>query len=158
MRHAFAFAMFFCLCVWPAASQAAPGDTRKAAGTVQSDVDAIESIEADLVKAESSTDIAVFERTLAEDYVNLNPHGLGPAKNEIIAGMRPHAGQAPPYTVEMHNLRVYVLGDTAVAASVRTYTAKENGNNANEDSTHIYARNHGSWKLHISRASSCPMN
>ena len=122
------------------------------------DVDAIQSIETDLNTGESSNDIALFERTLADDYVNLNPHGLGPNKNTIIEGMRPHAGQAPPYSVEIHDLHVYVLGDTAVAASVRTYTAKENGNVAHEDSTHIFARDHGSWKLKISRASACPIN
>lgn len=157
MRYAFAFAVLLCLYIRPAVSQTPPSDVQKTTSAVQSDVDAIESIEADMVKGESSTDTAVFERTLADDYVNLNPHGLGPGKNKFIEGMRPHVGQAPPYSVEMHDLHVYVLGDTAVAVSVRTYTAKENGNIANEDSTHIFARDHGSWKLKISRASACPM-
>jgi ketosteroid isomerase-like protein len=158
MRYAVALAVFLCLCTRPALSQAASPDAQKSTNGAQSDVDAIRRIEADLVNGEGTTDIAVFERTLANDYVNLGPRGPGPGKDKIIEGMRPHAGQAPPYSVEMHDLHVYVLGDTAVAASVRTYTAKENGNTAHEDSTHIFVRDNGSWKLKVSRASNCPMN
>jgi len=158
MRYAIALTVFLCLCIRPAPSQTPSADTQKSTSTAQPDIDAIQRIEAELLKAEGTTDIAVFDRTLADDYVNLGPHGLGPAKNQIIEGMRPHAGQAPPYSVEMHDLHVYVLGDTAVAASVRIYTAKENGNIANEDSTHIFVRDHGNWKLKISRASNCAMN
>jgi len=157
MRYAIALAVFLCLCIRPALSQTVSADPQESTNAAPSDVDAIQRIEAELLKAEGTTDIALFEKTLADDYVNLGARELGPGKNKIIEGMRPHAGQAPPYSVEMHDLHVYVL-DTAVAASVRTYTAKENGNSANEDSTHIFVRDHGSWKLKISRASSCPMN
>lgn len=160
MRYAIALTLFLCLCLCinPALSQTASADAQKATSAAQPDIDVIQRIEADLLKAEGATDVAVFEKTLADDYVNLGPRGLGPGKSKIIEGMRPHAGQAPPYSVEMHDLHVYVLGDTAVAASVRTYTAKENGNTANEDSTHIFVRDHGTWKLKISRASNCPTN
>lgn len=157
MRSAIALAAFLCLGIRPALSQAASANVQESTHAAPSDIDAIQRIEAELIKSEGNTDIAEFERTLADDYVNLGPHGLGPGKNQIIDGMKPHAGQAPPYSVEMHNLRVYVLGDTAVAASVRTYTAKENGNTADEDVTHIFVRDHGIWKLKISRASNCPM-
>jgi hypothetical protein len=50
-------------------------------------------------------------------------------------------------------MHIYVLGDTAVAAYMKTYTAKETGNVAHEDTTHILTREHGTWKLRISRAS-----
>lgn len=56
----------------------------------------------------------MFERALADDYVNLGPRGPGPGKNKIIEGMKPHAGQTPPNSVETHDPHVYVLGDTAV--------------------------------------------
>jgi ketosteroid isomerase-like protein len=158
MRNVPALAVLLCLCIRPALSQNASSDSQKPTNAAQSDVDAIQRMEADLVKAEGTTDVPVFERTLADDYVNIGPRGLGPGKAKIIEGMKPHAGQAPPYSVEMHDLHVYVLGDTAVAASVRTYTAKENGNTANEDSTHIFVRDRGNWKLKISRASNCPVN
>jgi ketosteroid isomerase-like protein len=156
MRYAIALALFLCLCVPPAFNQAAPTQTPNGAQG-DADASAIQTIETDLLKSESTTNIAVMEQTLADDYVNLTPHGLGPGKKEIIEGMKPHAGQAPPYSVEVHELHVYVLGDTAVAVFVKTYTAKENGNMANEDTTHVFIRDRGSWKLKISRASNCQM-
>jgi hypothetical protein len=160
MRCAIALALFFCICLPSAFNQAAPTHTQQstAATGVQSDTNAIQTLEADLLKSEATTNIAFMERTLADDYVNLVRSGPGPGKKEIIEGMKPHAGQAPPYSVEMHDLQVYLLGDTAVAVFVKTYTAKENGNMANEDITHVFARDHGSWKLKISRASGCQMN
>ena len=157
MRYAMAIAILLCLSIRPAVSHPALSDAQKPTAA-PSDVDTIQNIEAELIKGENTTDIAVYQRTLADDYESLNPHGPGPSKYKIIEGMKPHAGQAPPYSVEMQDLHVYVLGDTAVAASVRTYTAKENGNTANEDTTHIFAREHGSWKLKISRTSACSMN
>lgn len=152
MRSAIALPLFLCLCISLAFSQAVPAQTP---ADPQADADAIQTVEDDMLQGESTTDIAVFEKTLTDDYVNLNPHGTGPGKEKIIEGMKPHAGQAPPYSVEMHNLHVYVLGDTAVAAFIKTYTAKQNGNTDNEDITHIFVRDHGIWKLKIGRASNC---
>jgi len=117
------------------------------------DTQAIQKIEDDLLKAENTTDVAIYKETLADDYINLIPRGLGPDKAAIIQGMQPHAGQAPPYSVETSDMHVYILGDTAVAAYVKTYTAKENGNVDREDTTHVFVRDHGAWKLKLSRAS-----
>ena len=132
----------------------------------QSDIQAIEQIEADFVSAEKETDPAIIDRVLANDYVNLTPHGIGPGKAELLKNFRTHVGQAPPYSVENRDMRpstnatkdmhIYILGDTAVAAYVKIYTAKENGNVAHEDTTHIFTRTNGVWKLRISRASIYP--
>lgn len=160
MRCVFAPALFFFLCVPSVFNQAAPAQAQPSAPAsgVQSDTNSIQTIEAGLLKSEATTNIAFMEQTLADDYVNLVRSGPGPGKKEIIEGMTPRAGQAPPYSVEMHDLQVYLLGDTAVAVFVKTYTAKENGNMDNEDITHVFARDHGNWKLKISRASGCQMN
>jgi ketosteroid isomerase-like protein len=117
------------------------------------DTQAIQKIEEDFIKAENTTDVAVLERTLADDYVNLTPRGFGPGKAAIIQGMQPHAGHAPRYSVEMSDMHIYILGETAIAAYTRTYTAKENGNVAKEDTTHVFVRDQGTWKLKISRTS-----
>ena len=122
----------------------------------QSDIQAIEQIEADFVSAEKETDPAIIDRGLANDYVNLTPHGIGPGKADLLKNFRAHAGQAPPYSVETKDMHIYILGDTAVAAYVKIYTAKENGNVAHEDTTHIFTRTNGVWKLRISRASIHP--
>jgi hypothetical protein len=50
-------------------------------------------------------------------------------------------------------MHICVLGDTAVAAYDKAYIAKENGNLVHEDTTHIFTKVQGTWKLRISRAS-----
>jgi len=52
-------------------------------------------------------------------------------------------------------MHIVVRGDTAVAAYTKTYTAKENGNIAHQDSTDIFTRVHGAWRLTISRYTFC---
>jgi ketosteroid isomerase-like protein len=158
MRYALLFSMTL-LSLVPALAQNEPVPTPHLSDTVtrqQADTQAIQQIEDDWLKGERTTDIAVLERVLSDDYVNLTPRGLGPDKAEIIKHLQPSAGQAPPYSLETRDLRIYILGDTAVAAYVKTYTANENGNAFREDTTHIFTKVNGVWKLRISRASIRP--
>jgi hypothetical protein len=113
----------------------------------------IQQIEDDLLKGEDTAAMAVFDRVLADDYVNLTPGGTGPGKAEILKHLQPRAGQAPPYSLATTDMHIYILGDTAVAAYVKAYVAKEGGNVIREDTTHIFMKDHGTWKLRISRAS-----
>jgi len=152
MRHVLSCLIVLCWWAAPALTQNPPNSAPKAA-TVQSDSELIQQIEDDWMKGENTTDIAVLERVLADDYVNLTPRGLGPGKAEIISHLQPRAGQAPPYSLDLKDMHIYVLGDAAIAAYVKTYTAKENGNVVREDTTHIFTKDHGIWKLRISRAS-----
>jgi ketosteroid isomerase-like protein len=145
------------LCFFAALSfgqNSAPAKSNATAAT--SDADTIRQIEDDWAKVEETTDVAVLERVLADDYVNLTPRGLGPGKAELLRNLRPKAGQTPPYTVKNSNMQIHVFGDAAVAAYVKTYTAKENGNLMQENTTHVFTRDHGSWKLRLSRATVCP--
>jgi len=117
----------------------------------QGDAKAIQQLEDDWLEGERTTDIAVIERVLADDYVNLTPRGIGTGKAEMIEHLRSHAGQAPPYSLQADEMHIYVLDNVAVAAYTKTYTAKENGNVQREDNTHIFRKDHGGWKLKISR-------
>jgi len=119
----------------------------------QDDVKAIQQIEDAWLRGERTSDISAFDRVLADDYVNLTQRGIGPGKAKIIDQVRAHAGQAPPYSVDIADMHIYILGDVAVAAFVKTYTAKENGNVMREDNTHIFKKDRGAWKLKISRES-----
>ena len=152
MRYILSYLIVLCGWAAPAFTQNPPNSAPKTA-TVQSDSQLIQQIEDDLLNAENSTKVETFERVLADEYVNLIQRGVGPGKAEIMKNLREHAGQAPPYSVEKSDMHIYVLGETAVAAYVRTYIAKENGNVAHEDTTHIFVKDHGAWKLRISRAS-----
>lgn len=151
MRHILSCLIVLCSWAAPAFTQNPSDSSPKAAP--QSESQAIQRIEDDWLKGENTTDIAALERVLADDYVNLGPRGLGPGKAEIISHLQPRAGQAPPYSLDVKDMHIYILGDTAVAAYVKTYTAKENGNVVHEDTTHIFTKDHGTWRLKISRAS-----
>ena len=115
------------------------------------DEKAIQQIEDDLLNAERATNPAAYERVLADDFVNLVSRGLGPSKADILSDFRRNTGKTPPYTTETENMHIFILGDTAVAAYTKIYTAKENGNVAREDNTHIFRKEQGVWKLKLSR-------
>lgn len=122
----------------------------------KTDSELIQQLEDDWLKAERTTDPAAVDRILCDEFVNLAPNGLAPGKAKLRETWKAHAGQAPPYTVESSDMRIYVLGDTAVAAYSKMYTAKENGNVAYEDTTHVFTKENGTWKLRISRSSFHP--
>ncbi len=152
MRHAVSCLLALCLLA-PVFGQSKPAtEPTKTATTPENDEKLIQKIEDDLLAGERNTNIQVQERVLADDYVNLITGGLGPGKAGIIAYLREREGSAPPYLVETRDMHIYILDNTAVAAFTKTYTAKENGNVAHEDTTHIFTRDHGVWKLKISRA------
>ena len=106
-------------------------------------------------KTERTTDVAALDRILADDFAGVGTNGPAPGKTQLLKNLQPHAGQAPPYTVETSDMHIIVRGDTAVAAYTKTYTAKEHGNVDHEDMTDVFTRDHGMWKLRISRNSSC---
>ena len=153
MRHIVCFLIVLCGWAAPAFSQNPSKSAPNEATAPQSETQLIQQIEDDWLKGENTTDISVLDRVLADDYVNLTPRGLGPGKAEIMSHLKPRAGETPPYSLEVEDMHIYVLGDTAVAAYVKTYTTKENGNVLREDTTHIFVKDHGTWKLRISRAS-----
>src|SRR5260370_30273132 len=155
MQHILSCLTVLCLWAAPVFAQSPSSPAPKASinSAPMSESDLVQRIEDDWLKGENTTDIAVLNRVLADDYVNLTPSGLGPGKAEIISHLQPRAGQAPPYSLETADMRIYILGDTAVAAYVKTYTDKGNGNIVREDTTHIFTKDHGAWRYRISRAS-----
>jgi ketosteroid isomerase-like protein len=155
MRLVLSFLALLCASTAPALAQNAK-NAAPAVPTIiapRGDPEAIQEIEDDWLRAERTTDPAALEKILSDDFVNLAPNGLAPGKTQLLKTWQAHAGQAPPYTVETSDMRIYILGDTAVAAYAKTYTTKDGGNVAHEDTTHIFVKDHGIWKLRISRSS-----
>jgi ketosteroid isomerase-like protein len=130
-------------------------DSATPSATDQADVATIQQIEDEWLQTERSTDLAALDRILADDFAGVGTNGPAPGKAELLKGLQAHAGQAPPYTAEHSDMHIIVRGDTAIAAYTKTYTAKENGNVDHEDMTDVFTRDHGKWKLRISRNTSC---
>jgi hypothetical protein len=119
----------------------------------QSDEQQIRQIEAEMLKGEMNSDPAIFEKILADDCVNW-PAGPGLTKARLVEGIRKAQGQAPPYTASDEDMRVYMLGDTAIAMYVKEYAVRANPNQVDsQDLTDVFVRSAGTWKLKISRAS-----
>lgn len=119
----------------------------------QGDSDVIQQLEEDWLKAERTTDPAILDRILADDFANIGPNGPAPGKAQLLKNWQSRAGQAPPYTVETSDLRVFIFDNTAVTAYAKTYTAKENGKVIREDTTHVFTKDKGIWRLRASRSS-----
>ena len=124
------------------------------ASTQDADSSLIQQIELDWLKAEETTDPTLVERVLADDYVNLTPTGIGPGKAALLKNFREHAGEARPYSVRQQDMHIFVLNDIAAVASyVMIYVSNENKNVARQDTTHVFTKEHGTWKLRVSRSS-----
>jgi ketosteroid isomerase-like protein len=124
------------------------------ASTQHADSQLIQQIELDWLKAERTTDPTLVERVLADDYVNLTPTGIGPGKAALLKNFREHAGEAPPYSMRQQDMHIFVLNDIAAVASyVTIYVSNENKTVARQDTTHVFTKEHGTWKLRVSRSS-----
>ncbi len=78
----------------------------------------------------------------------------GPTKAKLVDGVRNAHGQAPAYTAREENMRMYMLGDTAIAMYVKEYEARTDPSNVDpEDVSDVFVRSGSTWKLKISRAS-----
>ena len=141
------------VCLWIPLALYQEAHSQHAAASIQSDEVAIQQIEDEWLKTERSTDLAAVNRILADDFAGVGTNGPAPGKAQLLKNLQTHAGQAPPYTVETSDMHIIVRGDTAVAAYTKTYTAEENGNVGHEDMTDVFTRDHGRWKLRISRSS-----
>jgi ketosteroid isomerase-like protein len=113
----------------------------------------IQQLEASWLNAERTTDAALLDQVMADDFVGIGVNGETPGKAQLLKNWRSQAGQGPPYTGETSGMRVFVLGEVAVATYTKTYIAKENRNVAHEDVTDVFTRQHGSWKMRLSRFS-----
>jgi ketosteroid isomerase-like protein len=143
-----------CLLAASALGQGAPTSST-ATSPEQTDVAAIQQIEDEWLQTERTTDLTALDRILADDFAGVGTNGPAPGKAELLKNLQTHAGQAPPYTVEHSDMHIIVRSDTAVASYKKTYTAKEDGNVDHEDMTDVFTRDHGKWKLRISRNTSC---
>ena len=125
-----------------------------AKGANNTDEQAIRQLESDLLKAEMNTDPKLVATIFADDWTQIPPNGVpGQNKAKILENFQDHNGEAPPYSSANLGMHIELFGDTAVATYVKELVANANHNVAHQDVTDIFTRNHGSWKLRLTRTS-----
>ena len=96
---------------------------------------------------------------LADDWVLLlNNKNL--TKTELQASVKQNfaAHNGPnPYTIEKNNMRVDLLGDTAVVTYIKEYRQTADTTKVHdEDNTDVFTRNAKSWRLRLTKVSPAP--
>ena len=124
----------------PSISKASPNDEQQ-----------IRQLESEMLKGEMNSDATIVERIYADDCVLL-PSGSTKAK--LVQGIHEAQGQAPPYIASAEGMRVYQLGDTAIAMFVKKYVVRNNPHQIDrQDITDVFVKSAGTWELKWSRSS-----
>ena len=106
----------------------------------------VERLERELVDAIARTDLAAYDRIVADDYVAFEASGKETGKAEILSSYRSGARR---YTgLEIFDVRVRVFGDTAVVGA-RTKGFRREGDRDVPNRVRyirVYARRDGRWR------------
>jgi ketosteroid isomerase-like protein len=121
--------------VAPSGAAAPPEDTARE----------VERLERELVAAIRTGDLAVYDRTVADDYVVVGPGG-DRGKAEVMAGYR--SGERSYPGLEITDVAVHVYGETALVTA-RTLGDRREGGREEPNRVRylrVYARRGGRWQ------------
>jgi ketosteroid isomerase-like protein len=107
---------------------------------------AVEDLERELVAAIAKTDLATYDRIVADDYVVVDATGRDIPKSEIIASYR--SGTRHYTNLEIFDVRGRVFGDTAIVTARTKGLRREDGKDVPNDVRYVrvYARRAGRWR------------
>jgi uncharacterized protein (TIGR02246 family) len=112
----------------------------------QTQAQAVEALERELVAAIAKTDLATYDRIVADDYVVVEASGREITKPEVVASYRSGARR---YTnLDIFDVRARVFGDTAVV-SARTKGLRREGDRDvpnNVRYIRVYSKRDGRWR------------
>lgn len=103
----------------------------------------LQSIERGWLNAEKNHDAAKFEEFVADDWVAITPDGKSQTKAERAAEIK--ASRLTSAT--MGDMKVRVLGDTAVVTGSDDEVSQEGGKNSSSHYvwTDVFVKRHGKW-------------
>jgi len=123
--------------------------SQSAAPTKSSDQQQLLTQEADLVTAENKHDPALYEKVVADDWVNASPTGQTRlSKAQVVAALRE---VNLPYQVTTKDTVVHIFGNAAVLTFTKQYTNNE-GATHSENVVHVFTRENNDWKLRFSQS------
>ena len=116
----------------------------------------VERLEKELVAAIAKTDLATYDRIVADDYIAFQASGKESTKAEIMASYR--AGTLHYTGLEIFEVRGRVFGDTAVVSARTKGTRREGDHDVpnNVQYIRVYARRDGRWRAVAQKAAPLP--
>lgn len=116
----------------------------------------VESLERDLVGAIAKTDLATYDRIVADDYVAIEASGKENLKGDILASYR--SGARGYRGLEIFDVHGRVFGDTAIVAARTRGFRREDGRDVpnNVHYIRVYARRDGRWRAVAQKSSPVP--
>lgn len=105
-----------------------------------------ERLERELVAAIAKTDLAAYDRIVADDYVVIDATGKEITKAEVMASYRD--GTRKYTDLEIFDVRSRLFGDTAIVTARTKGKRRENGQDIVNDVRYVrvYARRGGVWR------------
>ena len=106
----------------------------------------VERLERELVDAIARTDLATYDRIVADDYIAFEASGKETSKAEVLSSYR--SGERRYLGLEIFDVRARVFGDTAVVRA-RTKGFRREGDRDVPNRVHyirVYARREGRWR------------
>jgi ketosteroid isomerase-like protein len=115
------------------------------------DIEEITALERELIQAFVTGDISILDNILAESFIFTDPQGPPVGKSQWMLGLE--TGRFRFESVEIENLDVKLVGDTALATGKLNIRAATNGSyNGLFYYTDVYVREGGCWKAILSTA------
>jgi len=115
--------------------------TRKQTNSSTADLEIFQELNQGFIRSVRTSDVAWFDQNLAEDFLNSNADGT---LVERAAFLRQIAPPCPVLNFDVEDVRIRILGDTAIAHGRTTYT-KPNGQAAAGRYTDVWVRQGGRW-------------
>ena len=110
----------------------------------------LEDLNANYMRAVEASDVAWFERSLADDFLNSNPDGSLVGRAGFLARIARPTGIS---NFEAKDVRIRVMGEVAIIHGRTTYT-KADGTPGAGRYTDVWARRRGRWlcvAAHVAR-------
>ena len=116
---------------------------KASAVAVQEVIDA----EHEWAKSAVAGDAAAFARFMDDDYVALYPDGRAVDKASWVADLR--TGRDKFQSVDLHNMKVHLHGETAVVTAEYTQKATDDGKDSSGSGVYMdtWVRRNGRWQV-----------
>jgi hypothetical protein len=116
----------------------------------QTDVQALQQLEENYIRAEIEDDSAIASTVLADDFVGLRADGKTSTKADILSSLAKHDRRRDPYQITAIDMREHLFGDTACVTYTKVYTRVGSQTMFSENVLHVLTRRNGIWHLQLS--------